>query len=155
MGQASPTLGRALEGKSPTREAHGRPPDVPNPQTLGSTVWDPVSVDPRPVSAPDTCGGLSPMGVLVRTFICGPARVSSLSIRLPADGQQYGSRGTKYPVTKCGERAACCPICPLVFFILAHTTRFIAICHSRTQEFVAWGGATWRYRSSPQTLKTV
>jgi hypothetical protein len=40
-------VARALEGKSPTREAHGRPPDFPNPQTLGSTIWEPVSVDPQ------------------------------------------------------------------------------------------------------------
>jgi hypothetical protein len=47
MGQTNPASARASEGKMPVREAHGRPPDLPNPQTQGSTAWEPKFVDPK------------------------------------------------------------------------------------------------------------
>jgi hypothetical protein len=47
MGQMSPMLVHALEGKMPIREAHGQPPDFPNPQMQGFTTWEPESVDPK------------------------------------------------------------------------------------------------------------
>jgi hypothetical protein len=47
MDQTSPALAHTPEGKTPTGEAHGRPPDRPNPQARGSTVWEPVSNDPK------------------------------------------------------------------------------------------------------------
>ena len=47
MGQMSPASARALEGKAPIGEAHGRPPDLPNPQTPRSAVLEPESDDPK------------------------------------------------------------------------------------------------------------
>jgi len=47
MGQTSPVLVRAPEGKMPVGEAHGRPPDLANLSALGSTVWEPEPDDPK------------------------------------------------------------------------------------------------------------
>ena len=44
MGQMVLTSARALEGKTPIGEAHGCPPDLPDPQTQGSTAWEPAFV---------------------------------------------------------------------------------------------------------------
>lgn len=44
--------------------------------------------------------------------------------------------GAKYPLTKCEEQAACCPIHPLVFFILTYTSHSITMCHPCMQEVV-------------------
>ena len=41
------TLARAPEGKESLAEAHGRPPDLLNPQMRGSTIWEPESIDPK------------------------------------------------------------------------------------------------------------
>ena len=46
MGQMSPTSAHASEGKTPIREVHGRPPDLPNLQTQGRAVLAPGSVEP-------------------------------------------------------------------------------------------------------------
>jgi len=43
MGQMVLTSAHAHEGKMPIREAHSRPPDIPNPQRQGSTAWEPAS----------------------------------------------------------------------------------------------------------------
>jgi len=47
MGQTSPALVHAQEGKMPIGEAHGCPPDLANPQTQGSIAWEPGSLDPK------------------------------------------------------------------------------------------------------------
>jgi len=47
MGQMSPASVHAPEGMMPTGEAHGRPPDLPNPQTQGSIAWEPASIIPK------------------------------------------------------------------------------------------------------------
>jgi len=47
MGQMSPAPVHAREGKMPVGEAHGRPPDLANPQTQSSIAWEPGSVDPK------------------------------------------------------------------------------------------------------------
>ena len=44
MGQTGQTSAHALEGKTPIGEAHGRPPDLPDPQRQGSIVWEPAVV---------------------------------------------------------------------------------------------------------------
>jgi len=46
-GQRSLTLAHTLEGNMPIGEAHGRPPDFANPQTQGSTAWEPAFVVPK------------------------------------------------------------------------------------------------------------
>ena len=46
-GPDKPASARASEGKTPVREAHGRPPDFPNLQMQGSTVWEPNSIGPK------------------------------------------------------------------------------------------------------------
>jgi hypothetical protein len=46
-GQMGLTLAHAPEGKTPIGEAHGRPPDLPDPLTQGSTVWEPESDHPK------------------------------------------------------------------------------------------------------------
>jgi len=38
---------RTHEGMTPIGEAHGRPPDLPDPQTQGSTAWEPSFVVPK------------------------------------------------------------------------------------------------------------
>jgi len=47
MGQASPASACAPEGMMPIGEAHGRPPDLTDPQGHGPIVWEPASVVPR------------------------------------------------------------------------------------------------------------
>ena len=47
MGQTNPAPARAPEGEMPIGEAHGRPPDLPDLQAQGSTVWEPGFVDPK------------------------------------------------------------------------------------------------------------
>jgi len=47
MGQMSPTSARTREGSMPIGEAHGRPPDSPDPQTQGSTVREPEPDNPN------------------------------------------------------------------------------------------------------------
>jgi len=47
MGQMVLTSAHALEGKTPIGEAHGRPPDTPNPQRQGSTAWEPMFAIPK------------------------------------------------------------------------------------------------------------
>ena len=47
MGQTSPASPRASEGKTSTEDAHGQPPDLPDPQTQGPTAWEPESVDSK------------------------------------------------------------------------------------------------------------
>jgi hypothetical protein len=47
MDQMSPAPVHIPEGKMPTGEAHGHPPDRPDLQVWGSTVWEPVSNDPK------------------------------------------------------------------------------------------------------------
>ena len=39
---------RAPEGKTPIGEAHGCPPDLPDPQTHSSVIWEPESVGRNP-----------------------------------------------------------------------------------------------------------
>jgi len=46
-GQRGPTLARTHEGMTPIGEAHGRPPDLPNPQMQGSIVWEPAFTAPK------------------------------------------------------------------------------------------------------------
>ena len=43
----SPGSAHILEGKTPIREAHDRPPDLPDPQTPGSTIQEPESINPK------------------------------------------------------------------------------------------------------------
>src|SRR5260221_473973 len=88
-------LVRAPEDKTPIGEAHSRPPDLPDPQTQGSTVREPESDHPkacacahqtwRPVSgtftdsahfwacvwAPEGGGGASPSPRCLRTRMGG------------------------------------------------------------------------------------
>ena len=47
MGQMGPTPAHALEGKPLIGEAHSRPPDLPDPQTQGSIVWEPESINSK------------------------------------------------------------------------------------------------------------
>ena len=47
MGQRGLTSAHTLEGNMPIGEAHGRPPNFANPQTQGSTAWEPASVVPK------------------------------------------------------------------------------------------------------------
>jgi len=47
MGQMVLTSAHALEGKTPIGEAHGRPPDTPDPQRQGSTAWEPMFAIPK------------------------------------------------------------------------------------------------------------
>jgi hypothetical protein len=47
MGQTGPAPARAPEGEMPIDEAHSRPPDLPDLQAQGSTVWKPESFDPK------------------------------------------------------------------------------------------------------------
>jgi len=47
IGQMVLTSAHALEGKTPIREAHGRPPDTPDPQRQGSTAWEPMFAIPK------------------------------------------------------------------------------------------------------------
>jgi len=47
MGQMVLTSAHALEGKTPIGEAHGRPPDTPDPQRQGSTAWEPMFATPK------------------------------------------------------------------------------------------------------------
>ena len=47
MCQRSLTSARTLEGNVPIGEAHGQPPDFANPQTQGSTAWEPAFVVPK------------------------------------------------------------------------------------------------------------
>jgi len=47
MGQRGLTSAHALEGNMPIREAYGRPPNFANPQTQGSTTWEPASIVPK------------------------------------------------------------------------------------------------------------
>jgi hypothetical protein len=52
MGQMSPTSARAPKGKTPVGKAPMRPPDLPDPQTQGSAVQEPESINPKvPVRA--------------------------------------------------------------------------------------------------------
>ena len=46
-GQRGPTSARTHEGMTPIGEAHGRPPDIPDPQTQGSITWEPAFVVPK------------------------------------------------------------------------------------------------------------
>ena len=142
VGQMCPISGRSLEGKSPTREAHGRPPEHSNPQTPGPTIWEPVSVDPQARVRAHQARRL----VLDEGAHTRPKPWPSLGITRCQSGRLLivsitARGGVKYPLTKCGEQAAWCPIRPSVFFILTHTSRSITVCHPRTREFVAWRGA--------------
>src|SRR5712691_10623946 len=46
-GPDGPDVGAHTRGMMPIGEAHGCPPDFPDPQTQGSTVWEPESDDPK------------------------------------------------------------------------------------------------------------
>jgi len=46
-GQRGPTSAWTHEGMMPIGEAHGRPPDLPNPQMQGSIVWEPAFAAPK------------------------------------------------------------------------------------------------------------
>jgi len=46
-GQMGLMSARTYEGQMPIGEAHGRPPDIPDPQRQGSTTWEPASVIPK------------------------------------------------------------------------------------------------------------
>ena len=47
MGQMVPAPMHAPEGEAPIIETHGRLPDLPDPQTQGSTAWELESVNPK------------------------------------------------------------------------------------------------------------
>ena len=46
-GQTGQTPARTHKGKTPVGEVHSCPLDIPNPQTQGSIVWEPVSIIPK------------------------------------------------------------------------------------------------------------
>ena len=46
-GQRGPRSAQKHEGKTPIGEAHGRPPDLPNPQRQSSIDWEPVFIIPK------------------------------------------------------------------------------------------------------------
>jgi len=66
MGQMGQTSTRALEGKTPIGEAHGRPPNLPDPQTQGSIVWEPEFDDPKPCLYPSGAEAVLDKGACVR-----------------------------------------------------------------------------------------
>ena len=52
MGQMNSASVRALEGKTPIGEAHGRPPDFSDRQMEGTVVWEPAFVEPMADARP-------------------------------------------------------------------------------------------------------
>jgi hypothetical protein len=117
-GQTSPTSAHAQEGKSPIGEAHGRPPDLPSPQMLGSTVWEPKSIDQK-ASVP-VYQALRPVSNGCSRTCSDPWRhhhqsVCLFRVSITAQG------GTKHSHTMHGERAACCPPSPSILIIFTLT----------------------------------
>ena len=47
MGQMRLALAHEREGETPTGVAHRFPPNLPNPQTQSSAIWEPESIDPK------------------------------------------------------------------------------------------------------------
>ena len=47
MGQMGLTSAQAHEGKTPIGEAHGRPPDLTDPQRRSSIIWEPAFIVPK------------------------------------------------------------------------------------------------------------
>jgi hypothetical protein len=115
IGQTSPEPVRAQEGKTPVGEVHGRPPDFANPQTQGSIIWEPGSIDPkahvrahqarRPVldegaRMRPSCGPIWALSTAARAKTGGPA---STLTRKPT---RSSSRMRKQPCSRGGNEEA-------------------------------------------------
>ena len=81
------TSAHPLEGNTPIGGAHRRPLDLPDLQTQGPIVWGSESVAVEPMAEVLAPGAEARSSrVPVWAPICGTARVSSWSIRMPVQG---------------------------------------------------------------------